>query len=518
MLSRLEQVALIQEVREDVATSDASLYVIGNASFSVVAPQATFDLQTFERQIKRDTLTPLRGLTGMKMGMIKFSLEMAGNTTTDATVFPEFDLPLRACGFRREKLLRIPGAFTTGTLLRHGDVVTQTGGGAGGATATVVSDTYTGQGELWVTQGESVANGSPTNSTFFLGSGTITVGTGATIWTGTTASQTPAPVFTQTGALAMTTSNDGIGYWPITQAITNLATNASGIAVDIPDGTVLVTTVAGTKNYFIKYGTQAAVGTEHTLVAVRRIIGHTAISTAVKSTDDVTTYFTTSGVAAAREVQYLAPTLTMGGLFDGVRESIAGARGTVKVRCAIGEPAMLDFEFKGKKNTFQDGGLLSGVSYSQALPPVILDADFSVADDTMTFAAEAVPPVSIVEFDMANTVQYRKSIDAATGLLESYIAERKPTFSVDPEALPEAFFDWLAMYSGNLNTRMRMRVGTTNGNKFLITALGLAITASGVGDRDGIRTRQITGNLTSGSQSTSTVLKDNELVIIWQLA
>ena len=56
----------------------------------MIDPSAEFDLQTFDRNIKRDTLTPLRGLTGMKMGRVQFSLEMAGSTSS--TGAPEFDL------------------------------------------------------------------------------------------------------------------------------------------------------------------------------------------------------------------------------------------------------------------------------------------------------------------------------------------------------------------------------------------------------------------------------------------
>ena len=44
------------------------------------------------------------------------------------------------------------------------------------------------------------------------------------------------------------------------------------------------------------------------------------------------------------------------------------------------------------------------------------------------------------------------------------------------------------------------------------------ITSVGAGDRDGFKTRQIQGMLTSGSQTTSTVSRDNELVIIYQIS
>jgi hypothetical protein len=120
-----------------------------------------------------------------------------------------------------------------------------------------------------------------------------------------------------------------------------------------------------------------------------------------------------------------------------------------------------------------------------------------------------------VGFNMNNEVQYRESINSPTGLLESFIANRKPSFTIDPECLPEAFFDWQTKFIGNTNMRLRMRVGTLNGNKFIIQAPGLAISGSQQGDRNGIKTRQITGTMASGSQSTSSLLRDNEFVIIY---
>ena len=178
----------------------------------------------------------------------------------------------------------------------------------------------------------------------------------------------------------------------------------------------------------------------------------------------------------------------------------------------------MEFEFRGAQKSYTDGGLLSGVSYTQQLPPVLLDADFSVGVTGTTYAAEPVPNVSAIEFDMAQQIEFRKSIDAAGGLLETHIVGKRPTFTMDPEVMPEAFTSWMANYTDNVNMRMRMRVGTSNQNKFLITAPGLAITSVGAGDRDGFKTRQIQGMLTSGSQTTSTVSRDNELVIIYQIS
>jgi len=523
MLTRLEQICIKEEAKENSAVDDATLYNAANAAYSVIDPSAEFDLQTFDRNIKRDTLTPLRGLTGMKMGRVRFSLEMAGSTSS--TGAPEFDLPLRACGFRREKLVKLTiGAITGGPFL-HGEVVIQTTSGAFGR---VVGTTYTGQTELWVAMENMLGydQGSTTITMFTTTSGHTLAGETS----GATCAEPSAVGGSSSGVILDTFS--GYGYWPFSYALTRSQTRAtSGISTLCLDGTVLKHLNTGTgviDGWFMAWsqpGRSAGPApyqvsaTANQAVFLRRLSGHVTATTTSDLFKDVAgnTVFIPANSSAA-ESQFQIPSLSIGCLFDGVREAISGARGTVRIKTAIGEPAIMEFEFRGAQKSYTDGGLLSGVSYTQQLPPVLLDADFSVGVTGTTYAAEPVPNVSAIEFDMAQQIEFRKSIDAAGGLLETHVVGKRPTFTMDPEVMPEAFTSWMANYTNNVNMRMRMRVGTSNQNKFLITAPGLAITSVGAGDRDGFKTRQIQGMLTSGSQTTSTVSRDNELVIIYQIS
>lgn len=514
MLTRLEQIAIAQEALEDSAVSDANLYVAGNMAYSVIDPESTFDLQTYERRIKRDTLTPLRGLTGMKMGMFKFSLEMAGTLLTDGSQVPEFDLPLRACGFRKEKLVKLTIGAITGGPFKHGETVTQATSGAFGV---VIGDTYTGQTELWVAQENRLGHAQGTSITAFTTTSGHTLTGGSS---GATAAEPSAVAGTVSGTSI--TVPAGLAWYPASFALQRTFTRATseGILAAIADREMLRQPATGAPTWLGEaQGAYSIQGVASLPVFLRRIFGHLSQSgtTADREVYNLSgTKVYTTGTTTNAEHQFAIPSLTIGGLYDGVRESIAGARGSVRLRCPIGEPAILEFEFKGKKNTFADGGLVTGVSYVQALPPVVLDADFSVGGDSTTFANEVTPCVAEVAFDMGVDVQYRKSIDEATGLKESYISGRKPTFTMDPELIPETFFDWMAKFTGNSNFRTRMRVGTALGNRFRILAPGMAVTSSGMGDRDGIRTRQIQGALTSGTQTASTLNKDNEFVIIWE--
>ena len=489
MLSRLKQVCIQQESTEGSAVADGTLYAAGNAAYTISSLESNFDLQVAERDILRDTLTPLRGLTGRKFGSIKFSLELAGHTSTSA---PEVDVPLKACGFRRQALRRYTIGAITGGPFKHGEVMSHT---AGAVTATVVGDTYDGQTYMFVTQ----ENG--------LGTGTLlaapTTLTGAT--SGATVSGT-----------AISSGTGGYGWWPTSFSITQLdfgnALDNSAAVGDVikgaTSGAIGIVAVAAT--------------TSDTTLYVRRLIGHFSGTEAVSNITAANTLNSSTTIA---ETQLHIPSLSIGALYDGVREAISGARGTVSLDCKIGEPIKLNFDFRGAKKSFSDGGLISGVSYTQALPAVWLDADNQVAlDATTTYGTETTLNVSQNTIDMANDVQFRLSADDPTGQLETVITGRRPTFNMDPEYHPETHFGWLAAFAGNSNFRMRTRLGSpatpgtflSTEKWFALSMPGCAITSMTPGDRDGIQTRNISGSLTSGSpSSTSAVQKNNELVIIY---
>lgn len=482
MLSRLEQIAIAIEAQENTAVSDASLYVAGNMAYSVINPEANFDLQVTEREIKRDTLTNLRPLLGRKFGSVRFGLELAGATGSGA---PEVDIPLRACGFRRSVVVRLTIGAVTGGPFRHGETVSQA---TSGATGMVVGDTYTGQTFLFVAQDNGLGTGT------FDGTNGLTGGSSA-------ATATPSAVDT-TG---------GFAWWPYS-FVTTLIGLGTGTSNNIAHGNVLQGATSGAIALAEGASTSGA-----TTLYVRRQKGHFSAGEQVNNVTQGNIAIAASSTIA--ESQLHIPSLSMGGLFDGVRESISGARGTVSMSANVGEPWRLQFEFKGAKKSFQDAGLVNGISYTQKLPDVWLDGDTQVSlDGNVNYAAEVSLCIAQAQFDMANDVQFRLCADDPTGQHETYIAGRKPTFQIDPEFMPEAHFPWNANFTNNVNFRQRHRLGTafTASDKFfLIQAPGNAITSMTPGDRNGLKTRQVSGALTSGAQSASTLNRENELVIIY---
>ena len=92
----------------------------------------------------------------------------------------------------------------------------------------------------------------------------------------------------------------------------------------------------------------------------------------------------------------------------------------------------------------------------------------------------------------------------------------------------EGEFPWLAKLRDGEVTRLRVTVGTTAGNKFVLHMPGIQATSASSGDQDGILTRDISANLTGGVNNNLAGVasppnigesgEDNELVLIYLTA
>ena len=165
------------------------------------------------------------------------------------------------------------------------------------------------------------------------------------------------------------------------------------------------------------------------------------------------------------------------------------------------------------KNAVTDSGSVSGVSFIDRTPPVLLGATMNVGDAGITtFSGQKSFCASAFSLDVANDIQYRRCLTAATGIDGIYINGRTPTGTIDPEQSPEVDFDWMANFFSTGNLRMDLVAGS-GADKFRFKINNMAIGSVGQGDRNGIIIRDIGFNLHSGS--TSSVSGDNEMCIIW---
>ena len=494
-LSRLQQLCLRAETVEGTFTDPfSSTY----ASYLAVDPTMTFETESYSRNVARESFTPLATLNGAVLGSAAFSLEMTSRSATySATNTPSFDLPLLACGFRRELLHRIEitAAGITGGPLLHGTKITQT---TSNATVTVVGNYYTNSAVqyIWVTKGGGYAAGTAAG---LLGNATaLTASTGWTTGGGN-------PSFT---ASAGTPSVTALGWVPTSTALYVL-TAAAGQTLS--DGVVLVGGTSGAIAVVVGYET----GSSRVDYFVRRIQGTFTNGESVTpyTAGSAGTPFSLAASGAFAQSAVHSPALSIGLSKDGTRESLTGARGTVSISGNIGEPVIFSFNFSGIKNAVTDAGSVSGVSFLDRTPPVLLGATMTAGDPAITtFSGQKAFCASSFGIDMANDIQYRRCINAATGIDGIYINGRTPTATVDPEQSPELDFDWMANWFSNNSLRLDITAGTS-ADKFRFKINNAAVGSVGQADRNGIIVRDISMNLNSGSSSS--VSGDNEMCIIW---
>ena len=494
-LSRLQQLFIKQEGIEGTLAS--GLYAAGLGNYLAIDPQMTFEVETYQRNVSRESFTPLSPLAGPVLGQCSFSLEAAAKTGTASTsTRPAFDLPLIACGFRRDLLYRIelasPYTITGTGVIRHGSTLTQT---TPGATFYVVGDYYSGSQYIWATKGAIGA-------TNYLGNATSP--DASTGWTVTGAG------FTST---AVTPAQNAVGWWPWSTPLYGMTFT---VAQTVTAGGTIVGQGAGggvaTVYYAVSSSTQAI---------IRRVQGSFAASETVNlynadGTSAGTATLAGTQTAAFSQVGGIGSSVSLGLSKDGIRETIAGCRGNVSISGNIGEPMILNFTFSGIKDSVTDSGGVNGITYNDATPPVLLGTTMTIGDDGIgTVGGQKTLCASTFTMDMGSDIQYRRCMSASTGIDGIYVNGRTPTMTLDPELTQEVNFDLMANYFAANRVRMDIVAGTTAPSKFRMNFPNMAVQSVGQGDRNGLIVRDTTFALHSGSASS--VSGDNEFVLIWDI-
>jgi len=225
------------------------------------------------------------------------------------------------------------------------------------------------------------------------------------------------------------------------------------------------------------------------------ITGGTSGATATASTDPVSAGFEIKPISSS------VVSLTMGLFEDGIRKVLKGCRGTVKFNFKIGEPATLDFSFKGVESGVADAPMLTGVSFDETVPPVLLNAVMSCDGVSLN--------IGEMEVDVANTLASKDKIDDAKGILSFMITGRDMQGSFNPEMVPVATHDFFSKWFSNTPMVVDLAYGEADGNKFRFYAPGIIYNKVDDGDRDGIQLAQTSFDLT-GSMEPG----DDELAIL----
>lgn len=158
---------------------------------------------------------------------------------------------------------------------------------------------------------------------------------------------------------------------------------------------------------------------------------------------------------------------------------VTGARGTWDIRLASGNVAIISFQFQGIYNAPTDVSTPSAPTYETTTPPVVNSAGLSLNSVTTLVAQE-------MALSLANAISQREDLSATTGLAGFVITGRKPTGSLNPEAVLASVYDYATDLVAGTQRALSIVVGSATGNKLTITAPKLTIDAINDEERNGV--------------------------------
>ena len=179
---------------------------------------------------------------------------------------------------------------------------------------------------------------------------------------------------------------------------------------------------------------------------------------------------------------------------------ITGARGTVSFNFEAGKIATAEFKLQGIFNAPTDVTPTVAPTFETTLPPIVESSTFTL-NSVSTLIAQSV------KIDLANDVVKRDDINSATGLLGFLITGRKPTGTMNPEAVLQATYNFHADWVAATARALSLVLGSAAGNKLTVTAPKLVLTKLGAGDRAGIRTDDLAFDLAINTGGDELVLK-----------
>jgi hypothetical protein len=125
-----------------------------------------------------------------------------------------------------------------------------------------------------------------------------------------------------------------------------------------------------------------------------------------------------------------------------------------------------------------DTALLSGVSYENVTPPAFKSATFSIEGYQALFGS--------FKMSLGASVQKRPDVTAAKGIHSFFIADRKPTATLNPEACLVATHDFWGRYAAGTTGRLYIEYGTAAGNRIAISGPRVQYTSVQMANENGV--------------------------------
>jgi hypothetical protein len=164
---------------------------------------------------------------------------------------------------------------------------------------------------------------------------------------------------------------------------------------------------------------------------------------------------------------------------DGIARKVLGCRGNAVIEAKAGEFGYISWEFEGLYAGPVDEANASP-TWTSVLPPRFISASFTYA------SMSAI--ISSLKIDFGNELAKRPSANAATGMLQVFIKDRKVTASIDPEVVALATKNWETAMTGNTEAALAATLGSSAGNICTIGAPKVVIDDLKEAEREGIWT------------------------------
>lgn len=475
--TRLQQICFMVEDQAGVAPSQATLLAAAKAKLLAMNVNLNFDQEQYEREIYLSSLSGLNTIAGVVEANLSFSFELSGSALSPATGnLPVWGDIIRGCSVEQVAYKRgisaaaiTPGAnggpmFEAGTILRNaGDSVR----------GRVVADFWTGQ---------TVLRYVPTVGSQFVVGDTVTdLGPDGLLTSGSTLAFDGATSQAPTAGQAWVPATDTVitlSYASITGAgaVGDIYTGNNSGAVLTP----LATVAAGPL----------------TLVQFRIMDGVLTSGETLTNQSQTGTIVNVTAFA-----QLKCPTISFGVVQDGRFILVKGCRGNFSMAARIGQPDIITCNFKGSiAATPGNAAGIPSVSYESPVPPKFMGAVVKIGSHSAsepgkdTYTTEHTPRVTGFQFDYGAEVTLERDATSATGtVVAQHTGRRKATFSLDPVARPEATFPWLKKVQNGEHVRVRIQIGSTLKNAFILQLPAWKPEGPNSGDESGFLRDKLTG-------------------------
>ncbi len=166
---------------------------------------------------------------------------------------------------------------------------------------------------------------------------------------------------------------------------------------------------------------------------------------------------------------------------DGLLYKMIDAQGTFTVDATAGNYGTIEFTFTGQFQTIIDTVLPTDEVFETTLPQQIELSLFTWGSNKSLLAEQWT-------LDQANNVVPRPDINLSDGFSGVRISDRTPAGGFNPQAELVATENFWGDFSTGKTKVFTARAGTTVGNQVIVYAPRVQVSEIGFGDRDGIRT------------------------------